>query len=144
MLQWICSLANSLFQQTNKQQFFLHNYYVERVLEGFHHYVWPTSGNRQCANTVCGKYLHTEIGSVNYILCWMWTNLHVDWDCCYITRRQKLKTNSAMPLYHDDIIKWNTFHITGPLCGVFTGHCWIPLTKASDAELWCFLWSVPE
>ena len=24
------------------------------------------------------------------------------------------------------------------------GHRWIPLTKASDAELWCFLWSAPE
>ena len=31
-----------------------------------------------------------------------------------------------------------------PLCGEITGHRWIPLTKASDAELWCFLWSVPE
>ena len=30
------------------------------------------------------------------------------------------------------------------LCGEFTGPWWIPLTKASDAELWCFLWSVPE
>ena len=28
------------------------------------------------------------------------------------------------------------FCITGPLCGEFTGHRWIPLTKASDAELW--------
>ena len=27
------------------------------------------------------------------------------------------------------------------LCGEFTGHRWIPHTKASDAELWCFLWS---
>ena len=27
------------------------------------------------------------------------------------------------------------------VCGEFTGHQWIPLTKASDAELWCFLWS---
>ena len=25
-----------------------------------------------------------------------------------------------------------------------TGHWWIPLTKASYAELWCFPWSVPE
>ena len=25
-----------------------------------------------------------------------------------------------------------------------TGQWWIPLTKASDAELWCFLWPVPE
>ena len=35
----------------------------------------------------------------------------------------------------------NIFRVTGPLCGEFTGHRWIPLTKASDAELWCFLWS---
>ena len=31
------------------------------------------------------------------------------------------------------------FHITGPLWGESTGQGWIPLTKASDAELWCFL-----
>ena len=30
----------------------------------------------------------------------------------------------------------NISHVTGPL--------WIPLTNASDAELWCFLWSMPE
>ena len=33
----------------------------------------------------------------------------------------------------------NIFRITGPLCGEFTGHRWIPPTKASDAELWYFL-----
>ena len=33
---------------------------------------------------------------------------------------------------------------TGHLCGEFTGQRWIPYTKASDAELWCFLWSAPE
>ena len=37
----------------------------------------------------------------------------------------------------------NIFRVTGPLCGEFTGHRWIPLTKASDVELWCFLWSGP-
>ena len=26
----------------------------------------------------------------------------------------------------------------------FSSHRWIPLTKASDGELWCFLWSAPE
>ena len=31
--------------------------------------------------------------------------------------------------------------VTGHLCGEFTGPRWIPHTKASDAELWCFLWS---
>ena len=33
----------------------------------------------------------------------------------------------------------NIFCVTGHLCGEFTGHGWIPRTKASDAELWCFL-----
>ena len=35
----------------------------------------------------------------------------------------------------------NIFRVTGPLWGESTGHQWIPLTKASDMELWCFLWS---
>ena len=33
----------------------------------------------------------------------------------------------------------NIFRVTVPLCGEFTGHRWIPFTKASDSELWCFL-----
>ena len=36
------------------------------------------------------------------------------------------------------------FRVTSPLWGECTCHGWIPLTKASDAELWCFLWSSPE
>ena len=38
----------------------------------------------------------------------------------------------------------NIFHITGPLFGESDGQWWIPLTKASDVEFWCFLWSAPE
>ena len=36
----------------------------------------------------------------------------------------------------------NIFRINGPLLGESTGCGWIPLTKASDAELWYFLWSL--
>ena len=36
------------------------------------------------------------------------------------------------------------FRVAGPLCGEFPDHRWIPLTKASDAELWCFLWTASE
>ena len=39
---------------------------------------------------------------------------------------------------HDDVIKWKHFPHYWPFVR------WIPLTKASDAELWCFLWSAPE
>ena len=38
----------------------------------------------------------------------------------------------------------NFFRVTGPLPGESTGHRWIPLTKASDAERWCFRWTAPE
>ena len=38
----------------------------------------------------------------------------------------------------------NAFHITGPLCRESTGPQWIPSQRASDAQLWRFLWSQPE
>ena len=38
----------------------------------------------------------------------------------------------------------NIFRVTGHLCGEFTGHRWIPHTKASDAEPWCFLSSASQ
>ena len=44
---------------------------------------------------------------------------------------------------HDDVIIWKHLPRYWPLCGEFTGNRWIPLTKAGDAELWCFLWSAP-
>ena len=66
-------------------------------------------------------------------------------------KRSKLR---VMGLFADDIMirglsmmtssNGNIFRVTGHLCGEFTGPRWIPHTKASDAELWCLLWSVPE
>ena len=38
----------------------------------------------------------------------------------------------------------NILRVTGPLCVEFTGPRWIPLTKASNTELWYFLWSAPQ
>ena len=38
----------------------------------------------------------------------------------------------------------NIFRVTGPLWWKSTGHQWIPLTEASDMELWCFLWLAPK
>ena len=45
---------------------------------------------------------------------------------------------------HDDVIKWNYFPPYCAFVRVSTGHRWISLTKVSDMELWCFLWSAPE
>ena len=56
---------------------------------------------------------------------------------CFIMRSLSLLQE------HDDVIKWKHFPRYCPFVREFTGHRWIPLTKASDAELWCFLWSPP-
>ena len=54
---------------------------------------------------------------------------------------EEYKTIAWMYSSHNDVIKWKQSPLYWSLCGEFTGHRWIPLTKASDADLWCFLWS---
>ena len=67
-----------------------------------------------------------------------------------VLTRETLPHENYGAWYHDTLISWwrhqmKTFsRVTGHLCGEFTGPRWIPRTKASDAELWCFLWSAPE
>ena len=46
--------------------------------------------------------------------------------------------------FYDDVIEWKHSPRSCPLRGKFIGQRWIPLTKASDADLWWFLWSAPE
>ena len=54
--------------------------------------------------------------------------------------------NSFIRMCHVMVTSSNTniSRIAGPLWGEFTGHRWIPLTKASGVELRCFIWSAPE
>ena len=58
-------------------------------------------------------------------------------------RNESGKWRMAGRYVHDDVIKWKRVLRYRPLCGEFTGQRLIPSTKASDAELWCFLWSAP-
>ena len=53
---------------------------------------------------------------------------------CHVTFPQTKGIN----LNRDVVIKWKHFRVTGPLCGEFIGHWWIPLTKASGVELLVF------
>ena len=45
---------------------------------------------------------------------------------------------------HDDVIKWKHLPRNWPFVRGIHRSRWIPHTKASDAELWCFLWSASE
>ena len=52
-------------------------------------------------------------------------------------QRIGLGISYAMRIFFDIMMtssNGNIFRITGTLCGEFTGHRWIPLTKASGAE----------
>ena len=49
------------------------------------------------------------------------------------------RVHNVIQQYYNDAIKWKHFFVTGALWG----DRWILLTMASDAELWCFLWSSP-
>ena len=46
--------------------------------------------------------------------------------------------------FHDDVIKWKNFPRYWPFVRGIHRSPWIPRTKVSDAELWCFRWSAPE
>ena len=45
---------------------------------------------------------------------------------------------------YDDVIKWKNFPRYWPFVRGIHRSRWIPRTKATDAELCCFLWSAPE
>ena len=51
---------------------------------------------------------------------------------------------SFITLYMMTSSNRNIFRVTGPLWGESIGHRWIPLTGASDAGLWRFLWPAPQ
>ena len=59
------------------------------------------------------------------------------------TQRQKVVRMYTMHLSSISMMTSSTgkgFRVTGLLCGEFTGHRWIPLSKTRDAELSCFFW----
>ena len=73
---------------------------------------------------------------------WYWPNLL---DEPFQLQHQKVLTKNTKWyfFFHDDIINGNIFRVTGLLWGESTGDWWIPLTTASGAGFWCFLWCAP-
>ena len=82
-----------------------------------------------CAYVIGSKWIHV----INWIIL-------VRVPVCIIALGVPMKYNPDMMTSSNG----NIFHATGLLWGESTGHRWIPLTKTSDAELWCFFLSVPE
>ena len=95
---------------------------------------------------------------VDYNLCYMWNTLQ--WKLSHFQNRfTNIKHENGSVQAGDKcgvISGWSNnikfvlmmtssiSRVIGPLCGEFTGRRWIPLTKASNTELRCFLWFAPE
>ena len=69
---------------------------------------------------------------------------HKDVCNCDFDRNGKRRNIHEKYLKHDDVIKWRHFPRYWPFVRGIHRSRWIPHTKASDAELCCFLWSVLE
>ena len=72
--------------------------------------------------------LHTDYSFVSWVKSW-------------VSQVQKIQAEIKLMMTSSN---GNIFRVTGHLCGEFTGPRLIPRTKASDEELWCFLWSASE
>ena len=75
-----------------------------------------------------------QIGQ-HWFLCIVWFSVSNFWG-------QKWWLSCILTITHFIMItssNGNIFRITDHLCGEFTGHRWIPGTKTTVAELWCFL-----
>ena len=62
----------------------------------------------------------------------------------YSRQYSLMRTICHFYFVHDDVIKWKHFPRNWPFVRGIHRSRWIPHTKASDAELWCFLWSASE
>ena len=71
-----------------------------------------------------------------------WNFLMADFRFCYINT--SVIISWLVEFNHDDVSKWKHFQRYRPFVrGIYRSPV-DSLTKTSDAELWCFLWSVPE
>ena len=67
------------------------------------------------------------------------------WYCGYVcVLFWMMKDGHTVSSYMMTSSNGNIFRVTGHVYGEFTGLWWIPRLKASDAELWYFLWSASE
>ena len=133
------------------------------VSSAFHHYTWYVSRSDDGTKSETYKHIvinkHTIIWNMSTRSCcqwticcqklltlWQWNTTQIISKHCYFKHKCKKNLFFWFKRYSDMMTSsnGNVFRVTGHLCGEFTGDRWISLTKTGDAELWCFLWSVPE
>ena len=103
---------------------------------------WPNAINTRRAETTAVTRLQIMPHSSLCMARCNWDHFTIKTlgNCCDIEICKVQKWHKQMHRIMKMSSDGSIFRITGPLCGEFTSHRWIPLTKASNTELWCFLW----
>ena len=107
----------------------------------------------------CPLHIHISYGIWHYF--WVPSSIHTTFSklqCCRYLNVNDMMNMAQIEQYWQQLntikcklcacfmmlIKWKHFPHYWPIVGGTTSNRWIPLTKASDTELWCFLWSAIE
>ena len=100
----------------------------------------PITGGFPSQRTMMRKGFHVMTSAWSKLLNKVWKMRRVNLCKCYWFNGTSFSCGLCMMTSSNG----NMFRVTGQLCGEFTGPRWIPRTKASDAQLWCFLWCTSE
>ena len=112
----------------------IRNIFFQKEIHSYSYSVSPCIC-RHVSDEFCTKNLQIDG-------CWIWKK-KCRWliiDSCQWLVAEYLWWNCLFMMTSSNGI---IFRVASHLCWEFTGHRWIPDTKASDAELWCFLWYAP-
>ena len=109
-----------------------------------HIHIWQVSPQHYC-NDICQISLWYSIGKYG-----VWVIFKIDeingsandfsTDISAMLALLLLRGSVLMMM----LLNGNIFRVSGPLWGESAGHRYIPVTKLSDSEFWCFIWSAPE
>ena len=117
---------------------------IKHILSGIHYTIHYTIRGAVCfqftppppcdywENICTLSYYHHQMGSMNYYPLFRVRSWNNGVRCMSFYILMMTSSNG------------NIFRVTGHLCWEFTGPRWILRTKASDAEVWCSLWSTSE
>ena len=104
--------------------------------------LWRTMPNKPCYNSLGIQYFDYEIviiilASMVQLVLLLCAEGHASWN-------PKLPAVCVMGFHHDEVISLKFFSRYWPFVRGIHWSSVNSLHKASDAELWCFLWSVSE
>ena len=93
--------------------------------------IWAKHRSNQHNIITAARYMFGQFGKCHLISEIIFEIINDKGNFCKHMFVNNTRSSGGMIPLHDDVIKWNHFPRYLPLCGEFSGHRRIPLTKAS-------------